>query len=369
MRHVLVTNDFPPKIGGIQHYLGEIYRRLDPTSFVVVTRDDDEAHAWDRAFGARVERVRGPLLPTQGLAGRVRELVRAFGAQVVVIDPVWPLGELGRSLGVPWVGVAHGAELTLPLRIAPLARRIRRVLAGASGVLAAGSFVARALEGLVPTDAVATVPPGVDLERFCVGDRDRARRDLMVDPERALVLFVSRLVPRKGAHIVIDAVARMRASVELHVVGDGRSRGALEQRARRRGILAVFEGRVDLARLVASYQAADVVAFPAHDRWFGLEQEGFGIVALEAQACGVPVVVGVSGGTAEAIDSGSGRLVASTRPSAWAEAIEERLGSVHPPVESARLFVERHHDYDRLAEQWRLQLEGLASRGRGFGSG
>ncbi|ACU53876.1 glycosyl transferase group 1 [Acidimicrobium ferrooxidans DSM 10331] len=369
MRHVLVTNDFPPKIGGIQHYLGEIYRRLDPTSFVVVTRDEAGAEAFDRAFGARVVRVRGPLLPTRALAARVRGLAREIDADLVVIDPIWPLGEVAASLGLGWVGVAHGAELTLPLRLWPTAGRIRSVLAGALGVVAAGGFVARALDGVVPADAIATVPPGVDLERFCVGDRERARKDLMVDPERSLVLFVSRLVPRKGAHIVIDAVAQLHRPVELHVVGDGRSRSALEQRARRRGILAVFEGRVALDRLVASYQAADVVAFPAHDRWFGLEEEGFGIVALEAQACGVPVVVGVSGGTAEAVDPASGRLVASRRPRAWAEAIEERLAHTSPPVADARGFVERHHGYDRLADEWHAGLERLASRGRTAGSG
>jgi len=366
VRHVLVTNDFPPKVGGIQHYLGELYRRLDRSTFAVVTTKFAGADAWDARHGFHTTRLSGRLLPTRRLAALVEGVARDIGAEVIVIDPLWPLGHLARRLGLPWIGVVHGAEFILPARLAPFARDVARLLTSASGVIAAGAHVAEAVRALDPFVRVVNVPPGVDLARFAPAPehREALRRQLMMRPERAMVLFVSRLVPRKGAHIAIDALAGLGHRLELHVVGDGRQRVSLEQRARRRGVPTVFAGRVGAAALVSHYQAADVLVFPAHDRWGGLEQEGFGIVILEAQASGIPVVAGLSGGTPEALDPGSGTLLATRRPQSWRSAVLrelDRRASEPPPVWGARAFVAERFDYDRLAPAW---LAALAELGR-----
>jgi len=365
VRHVLVTNDFPPKVGGIQHYLGELYRRIDPTTYAVVTTAYPGAQVDDARRGARVVRMRGRLLPTAALARTVRALVAELDADCVVIDPLWPLGRVGARVGVPWIGVAHGAEVTLPLRLPGVAASVAATMGSAAGVIAAGRFVGRALEAVVAPDRIAVVPPGVDLATFRPDAAGRAghRAELMVDPRRRLVLFVSRLVPRKGAHIAIDALGDRAEAVELHVVGDGRARAALEHRARRRGLLAVFAGRVERRQLVRYYQAADLLVFPAHDRWAGLEQEGFGIVVLEAQACGVPVVAGVSGGTPEAVDPASGVLVAGTGRGAWSRALADALRGARVPDPRPRAFVAEHYDYDALAVRWVGAIGALAGRG------
>src|SRR5438067_253872 len=216
-RHLLVTNDFPPKVGGIQSYLWELWRRLPPGEVTVLTTPYRGAADFDRAQPFRVVRDRNRvLLPTPALAGRIDALARAVGAGVVFLDPALPLGALGPRLrAAPYVAVLHGAEVTVPGRLPASRAALRRVLDGAAGVLAAGSYPAeqaaraagRPLPGLV-------IPPGVDLDRFRPGAGDTAARAATRKryglPEAApLVLGVSRLVPRKGFDVLIDAVARL----------------------------------------------------------------------------------------------------------------------------------------------------------------
>ena len=122
-RHLLVTNDFPPKVGGIQAYLWELWRRLDPRSFVVLTaRSDPHAEAFDLAAaeqGIRIERVPGQLLyfPTPAARSAVTSLASEVDASLVLLDPVLPLGLLGPRLGIPYGVVLHGAEVAVPTRL------------------------------------------------------------------------------------------------------------------------------------------------------------------------------------------------------------------------------------------------------------
>ena len=115
VRHILVTNDFPPKIGGIQSYLWELWRRLPPEDVTVLTTAHEQAQSFDSDQAFRVERVREPvLLPTPILRRRLRRLVTEVDAEAVIIDPALPLGLVGRSLPVPYGLVLHGAEITVP---------------------------------------------------------------------------------------------------------------------------------------------------------------------------------------------------------------------------------------------------------------
>ena len=313
---LLVTNDFPPKIGGIQSYLYELWRRLPDTT--VLTTPHEGAAAFDAAQPFRVERVRERvLLPRPGLAARIDALAREVGAATIFVDPMLPLGMVGRSLrAAPHVVIAHGAEITLPGRVPGPNLAARSVLRSADGVVAAGEYPAREVVHAAgrPVRGVV-VPPGVDVERFHPIDdaaRVAARRRFRLDPDRPLVLGASRLVPRKGFDVVIDAVAGLEASVQLVIAGTGRDRSRLEARVRRRGLggRVRFLGRVPDADLPALYASADVFAMACRDRWLGLEAEGFGIVFLEAAASGVAAIAGRSGGSHEAVvDGGTGLVV------------------------------------------------------------
>ena len=311
-RHLLVTNDFPPKIGGIQSLLWEWWRRLPADQFAVLTSPYKGAREWDAEQPFRVERIReSVLLPHPLMAKRINDLARDFGAEFVVLDPAVPLGIIGPNLDLPYAVVLHGAEVTVPGRIPGSQQVLGRVLRRATHCIAAGQYPAREAERAagraLPTTVVA---PGVDTARFRVLDeaeRRAARERFGIAPDAELIVGVSRLVPRKGFDTAIAAVPRMaraRPNLELVIAGAGRDEGRLARLARDRGAPVRFLGRVSFDDLPLLYGCADVFAMLCRNRWFGLEQEGFGIVFLEAAACGVPQIAGASGGAAEAVEDG-----------------------------------------------------------------
>ncbi len=364
MPSLLVTNDFPPKVGGIQSYLYELWRRLPPSETTVMTTPYDGAAAWDAQQSFRVVRTKQQvLLPTRALARDVDALAREIGADAIFLDPMLPLGLIGPRLNAaPYVVVLHGAEITVPGSTPGVRHLGARVLEGARAVVAAGGYPAR--QGVRtarrPLDGII-VPPGVDSVRFHPlddGERTVARKQFGLDPTRPLVLGVSRLVPRKGFDVVIDAV-RGLPDVDLAIAGSGRDRKRLERHAA--GLPNVrFLGRVADEHLAALYGCADVFAMCCRDRWAGLEAEGFGIVFVEAGACGVPAIAGRSGGAHEAVEDGRTGFVVSPRAVGAVRArieqlcadrdLRSRMGA------AARERAETEFSYDRLARR----LEPLA---------
>ncbi len=171
-----------------------------------------------------------------------------------------------------------------------------------------------------------------------------------MDPDLPLVLGLSRLVPRKGFDVVIDACATLNG-VQVAIGGAGRDRKRLERRARG---AAHFLGRVPDAELPALYGAADVFAMCCRERWGGLEAEGFGIVFLEAAACGVPAVAGRSGGSHEAVANGeTGFVVAPRDVDAVRRAIATLLGDDdlrRTMGDAARRRAVDQFAYDRLVD-------------------
>ena len=368
MTHLLVTNDFPPKIGGIQTLLWELWRRLDPTTFAVLTTPHDGAEAWDRAQAFRVERTPDPvLLPHPGLVRRIDALAEEIGADSVVLDPALPLGLIGPHLSRPYDVLLHGAEVTVPGRL-PVSRAVlRRVLVGARRVIAFGGYPAAEAEHAAGRSLPLTVVPcGIDSSRFHPLDVEqvsavRARYGLHDGP---LVLSLSRLVPRKGMDVLIDAAARLARrvpGVQVVIAGSGRDLPRLERRVASTGAPVTFLGRVPEDDLALVHGAADVYAMLCRSRWGGLEQEGFGIVFLEAAAAGVPQVAGDSGGAPEAVAHGeSGLVVDPTDADAVADALERlltdddlraRMGA------TARTRAVEQFDYDRLAPRLAAAIE------------
>ncbi len=312
MTSLLVTNDFPPKLGGIQSYLYELWRRLPPEETTVLTTAYPDAQQWDSEQPFRVERARQRvLLPSRSLARRVDSLAHEVGADVIFIDPALPLGMIVPHLkAAPVVVVVHGAEVTLPGRLFPTRSALARVLRGATGIVAAGEYPARQAALAARTDLRGiVVPPGVDAARFRPAtdapERSATRAHFGLDPSAPTVVSVSRLVPRKGYDVLIDAVAQLDA-VQLAIGGVGRDRSRLEARAKRRGVSdrVHFVGRIAEADLPTFYRSGDIFAMLCRERWNGLEAEGFGIVFLEASASGIPAIAGRSGGSHEAVIDG-----------------------------------------------------------------
>lgn len=376
MHHLLVTNDFPPKVGGIQSYLWELWRRLPADEFTVLTTPHPGAAEFDAAQPFEVVRTPERVLwPTSGLLRRVEALAHARSAGLVVLDPALPVGLLGPRLSVPYAVVVHGAEVTVPGRLAATRPLLARVLRGATHVVAAGGYPAAEAERAAGRSLATTVvPPGTDVDRFRPLDgpaRAEARRAMGLPPDGRLVTSVSRLVPRKGMDVLVRAAARLaadRPDLSVAIAGSGRDRGPLERLVASTGAPVRFLGRVPDDRLPAVYGMGDVFAMLCRNRWGGLEQEGFGIVFLEAAACGVPQVAGDSGGAAEAVADGETGIV--VRRPADVESVADALASLlddpdrrHALGRAARQRAVAEFSYDHLARRLHGALAEAAGRG------
>jgi len=360
--HLLVTNDFPPKIGGIQSYLWELWRRLPPDRFTVLTTPWPGSDDFDAAQPFRIVRTaERVLLPTPALAGRIRALAAETGAGLVVLDPALPLALLGPGLGLPYVVVVHGAEVALPGRL-PVGRQLlRRVLTPAALVVAGGRYAASEAEAAAGRDLpLVLVPPGVDTSRFRplpAADRAATRARFGLGADARVVLAVSRLVPRKGIDNLLAAATLLapdRPDLVVAVAGTGRDRPRLQRLASAGQADVRFLGSVSDGDLPALVAAGDVFAVPCRRRWGGLEQEGFGIVFLEAAAAGVPQVAGDSGGAAEAVVSGrTGFVVPRPEdPAGTARALARLLDDPdlrRAQGQAARRRAEEEFSYDGLA--------------------
>ena len=317
MKHLLVTNDYPPKIGGIQTLLWEWWRRLPSDRFAVLTSPHEGTQEFDAGEPYRIERVREPaLLPHSLMVRRINDLADDFGADLVVLDPAVPLGLVGPSLALPYDLVLHGAEVTIPGRLPFSRQALAYTLRRARQVIAAGGYPAAEAERAAGRSLPTTVVPcGVDPNRFRQLDaaaRASAREHFGLPGNAQIITAVSRLVPRKGFDTAIRAVNRIKhrhPDLLLVIGGGGREDERLRRLANELDAPVHFTGRVTNEELPLLFGLGDVFTMLCRNRWGGLEQEGFGIVFLEAAACGVPQVAGDSGGAAEAVADGETGIV------------------------------------------------------------
>ncbi len=364
MKHLLVTNDFPPKIGGIQSLLWEWWRRLPPESFAVLTSPYDGAAEFDRAQPFHIERTREPvLLPHPWMVRRIDDMARRVGAELVVLDPALPLGLVGPSLRLPYDVVLHGAEVTVPGRLPVSKQTLGHVLRRARHVVAAGGYPAAEAEHAAGRSLpITVVPPGVDVERFRpLDDTERleARAHFGLPADAEVIVAISRLVPRKGFDTAIRAaavLAHRRPGLILAVSGSGRDEQRLRRLAADLRAPVRFLGRVSNEDLPRLYGCADIYSMLCRNRWGGLEQEGFGIVFVEAAACAVPQVAGDSGGAAEAVADGETGIVVH-RPDDVDEVVAAYTALLDDPARAramgraGRERAVRDFSYDVLAQR------------------
>ncbi len=368
-RHLLVTNDYPPKTGGIQVYLDELWRRLEPGRSVVVTASSHpDAPAFDGASEVVIERIPAStlILPTPRVRAVIEAAIERHQPDLVLLDPAWPLGLLGPTLSRPYGVVLHGAEVTVPGRLPVVASMLRFVLRHATVAVCAGGYPEaearrNAAEWMPPT---IQVPPGVDTERFRPLSTERrleVRETWGLSSATLVVCSYSRLVPRKGMDTLIRASAQLATSFpDLHVMigGTGRDRGRLEKLATRLRAPVVFLGRVPDGALPDWLAASDVMVMDCRSRWAGLEQEGFGIVFLEAAAAGVAQIAGRSGGSHEAVRHGETGLVVENPRSA--SALADALGRLLGDADARASFGETARTMAVEEFQWRLLAQRLA---------
>ncbi|MBW0116923.1 glycosyltransferase family 4 protein [Pseudonocardia abyssalis] len=337
-RTLLVTNDFPPRTGGIQTYLHELARRLPPGELAVYAPAWPGAAAFDAAFPHPVHRHPTSLmLPVPAVAHRAAALAREHGARTVWFGAAAPLALLGpwlrRRAGVERVVAStHGHEAGWPLL--PGARQaLGRIGADADALTTISHWTRdRTAAAFGPTAALVPLPSGIDTDRFAPDPAARTALRLRYRlGDAPVVACVSRLVRRKGQDVLIRAMPQVRSRVpgaRLLLVGDGPDAARLHRLAAAHGVVehVVFTGEVPADELAAHHGVADVFALPCRTRRGGLDVEGLGIALLEAAASGLPVVAGDSGGAPETVDPGvTGHVVDGRRVDAVADAVAALL--------------------------------------------
>ncbi|MEE1785157.1 glycosyltransferase family 4 protein [Streptomyces sp. SP17BM10] len=367
-RTLIVTNDFPPRPGGIQAFVHNMAVRQPAGSIVVYAstwRDGTEVARFDAEQPFPVIRDRTKVMvPTPRVTRRAAEILRAEKCDSVWFGAAAPLGlmapTLRRAGAGRLLGMTHGHEAAWAQL--PAARQLlRRIGAGTDVLTYLGEYTRSRIAGAVGPEAagrMVQLPPGVDETTFHPDSGGAGVRRRLGLADRPVVVCVSRLVPRKGQDTLIEAMPQILADVPdavLLIVGGGPYRADLEKLADAKGVRASvrFTGSVPWEELPAHYGAGDVFAMPCRTRRGGLDVEGLGIVYLEASATGLPVVAGDSGGAPDAVLEGeTGYVVPGGSASAAAERIVRLLhdGELRRRMgEAGRRWVERSWRWDLLA--------------------
>ncbi|MCU1615591.1 MAG: putative Glycosyltransferase [Frankiales bacterium] len=371
-RTLVVTNDFPPRQGGIQTFVANLLSRRPPESLVVMASD----HPGSADHDARlpypvVRRPTGMLLPTRASARAAVDLARRHGCDTAFFGAAAPLGLLApalRDAGVGrLVGATHGHE-TGWVALPGARGLVRRIASGLDVLTYISEYTRSRLEpALGGRTRLAQLPPGVDVDLFTPtvdGTQTRRRYGLGDAP---VVVCVSRLVARKGQDVLVAGWPQVLARhprARLLLVGGGPAEASLRRAVARLGLAqsVVLTGPVAPAELPRHYAAGDVFAMPCRTRRGGLDVEGLGMVYLEAAACGLPVVAGTSGGAPEAVRDGvTGAVVEPRSPRAVAAAI---VGFLDDPAgaraagAAGRAWVERRWSWTTIADTFGHLLEG-----------
>ncbi len=370
-RTLVITNDFPPRQGGIQTFVAALLARRPPNSVVVLASDSPGSAEYDKTLPYPVvRRPTGMLLPTRGTARAAVDLVHRHGCDSAFFGAAAPLGLLApvlRSAGVRHlVGATHGHE-TGWVALPGSRQLMQRIASGLDVVTCITDYTrGRLAAALGGRTRLAQLSPGVDVDVFTPdvdGSVVRRRHGL---GEAPVVVCVSRLVARKGQDVLVAAWPRVLArhpGARLLLVGGGPAEPSLRRAVAARGLSdsVLFAGPVAPADLPAYYAAGDVFAMPCRTRRAGLDVEGLGMVFLEAAACGLPVVAGTSGGAPEAVREGiTGHVVDPRSPAAVAEALAELLAD---PVRAramgaaGRAWVEERWSWTTIARTFGDLLE------------
>jgi phosphatidylinositol alpha-1,6-mannosyltransferase len=358
---LIVTNDFPPRAGGIQSFVHALAMRIPAGAVVVYAPAWEGAAAYDRTLPFPVVRhATSLMLPLPSVRDRAVRLLIEHGCDTVLFGAAAPLGliapALRRAGARRIVTLTHGHEAGWAAL--PGARAALRRIGESVDALTYLSeyFRLRLARALSPAAAARMVrlSPGVDTTTFRPGADGAGIRERLGLADLPIVLCVSRLVTRKGQDTLIRAWPQVRAAASarpmLLLVGGGPAASRLQRLARRLGVAEaiLFTGQVPDTELPAYYDAANIFAMPCRTRMGGLDVEGFGMVYLEAAAAGLPVIAGDSGGAPDAVRDGETGYVV---PGGDVAALTQRLNQLLSDPAAARAMGAKGRDW--MEREWR----------------
>jgi phosphatidylinositol alpha-1,6-mannosyltransferase len=364
---LVITNDFGPRTGGIETFvMGLLERIVDHKvrSFTSQQGDTSEYdQQWFKKFGVQVIRDRSKiLLPSLRVAKRAKEIAQMHNIEVVVFGAAAPLALMApklRKAGIKKIiALTHGHEVWWA-RIFPFNLAMKRIGNSVDHLTYLGEFTRQAISRSLSQksiDSMVKIAPGIDTSHFSPqADATQRRTELGLESKK-IIISVGRLVHRKGQDKLIQAfptIVREIPSAHLLIVGEGPYRAHLEKLVEKLSLKAnvTFVGRIFYNDLPSYLSASDVFVMPSRSRFFGLEVEGLGIVYLEASACAIPVVAGVSGGAPDAVQEGiTGLCVDGTNIGQIAEAV------IHICSDSKRATKMGLAGRNWVIEQWQWEI-------------
>jgi len=333
-----VTNDFGPRTGGIETFVMGLIERLSPSSVIVYTSGQGDTREYDQRwldqFGVRVIRDRSKiLLPTPRVSSAIKKVITTENLQVIFFGAAAPLAIMAgrfRKVGVQKiVALTHGHEVWWA-KLWPFNWAIRYIGASVDHLTYLGDFtrheISRALSSKASA-AMVKIAPGIDTNHFAPQASAEQLRATLGLTDKKVIVSVGRLVHRKGQDSLIAAlpeILQRHPSAHILLVGEGPYRKHLEKMVADLKVddAITFIGRIQHADLPRYICVGDIFAMPSRSRLAGLEVEGLGIVYLEASACELPVIAGISGGAPDAVlEDETGICVDGTNPSEIARAV------------------------------------------------
>ncbi len=373
-RTLLLSEIFPPAVGGSGRLFWELYSRQPAGQFVIAAGASPEAEAFDKTHQLEVHRlpltlgdrgirsVRG-LKYYLGTAKRVRKLMKATGCTMLHCARNVPEGFVGYLLnrfhGIPYAFYTHGEDIGVSKFSRELAWMTRRVMSRATAAIANSYNSRRCLieDWQYPESKIHVIQPGMDASQFQVMQPNSDTRLSLGWNSRTVILTVGRLQPRKGHDRLIRALHRVKEAVPnvlYAIVGTGQEEASLKELVAKEnlGDCVQFVGGVSDDVMTKCYQQCDLFALP--NRTIDGDIEGFGMVLLEAQACGKPVLAGDSGGTAETMDiPHTGRVVNCDSHELLAEQLVDLLNDLvrlRTMGTAARTWVETRFNWPQRAK-------------------
>jgi phosphatidylinositol alpha-1,6-mannosyltransferase len=364
---LVITNDFGPRTGGIETFVIGLLERIVDCKVIVFTSQQGNTSEYDqqwlKKFGVQVIRDRSKILiPSVRVAKRAKEIAQSHNVEVLVFGAAAPLALMAprlRKAGIKKIiALTHGHEVWWA-RIFPFNLAMRRIGNSVDHLTYLGEFTRQAISRSLSQnsiDSMVKIAPGIDTSHFSPqADAIHRRTELGLEGKK-IIVSVGRLVHRKGQDKLIEAfptIVREIPNAHLLIVGEGPYRTHLEKLVERLSLKenVTFVGRIFYDDLPSYLSASDVFVMPSRSRFFGLEVEGLGIVYLEASACAIPVVAGISGGAPDAVQEGiTGLCVDGTNAAQIAEAV------IHICSDSKRAAKMGLAGRNWVIEQWRWEI-------------
>jgi phosphatidylinositol alpha-1,6-mannosyltransferase len=362
-----ITNDFGPRAGGIETFVVGLIQRMPQNSVIVYTASQAGAAAfdamWQRDYGVEVIRDSSKvLLPSFRVGRNVRKLVQDRSIKSVFFGAAAPLALLApglRTAGVTKiVALTHGHEVWWS-RLWPFTIAIARIGREVDALTYLGEFTRGEISKALDSNSAAKlvrIAPGIDTEHFTPRSDAKDLRESLGLGNKKVIVSVGRLVHRKGQDVLIESMPEIIKSIDdvhLLLIGEGPYKQELQKRIKNLGLAnrVTFVGRVQYADLPRYICVGDVFAMPSRSRLAGLEVEGLGIVYLEASACGLPVIGGISGGAPDAVLQGETGFSVDGRS---AHEVAEALVRVLADKELAQRLGTRGRQW--VIEQWQWQI-------------